>query len=57
MTALARSGDPRAVELLIDVLDADDGTVGWAAAEGLKALGTPEALAAAEEWERDQPIK
>jgi HEAT repeat protein len=48
--ALGRLGDARAVEPLIAALgDEDWDTCAWAA-EALRRIGTPEALAAFEEW-------
>lgn len=50
VNALGRIADPRAVDPLIKTLrDSHSGVRGWVA-----KIGTPEALAAVEQWERKQ---
>jgi hypothetical protein len=52
--ALGERGDLRAVEPLIITLWDEFSDVRWAAAWALKRIGTPEALAALEGWQRQQ---
>jgi HEAT repeat protein len=57
ITALAKIGNVRAVELLITALCDNREFIRTYAARTLQEIGTPEALAAVEAWRREQNEK